>query len=127
VLLCIIAGFHTALLLGAPWGEYTQGGATTGTLTATGRITAALSAVLSIVMAGAVLARAGRGPLRRLPSRVTTVLAWFTTLYAAVAVLLNLVTRSDAERNLWAPVSILLLALVAYVMVTTRSGRRPAP
>jgi hypothetical protein len=41
-------------------------------------------------------------------------------VYAAVAVILNLITRSTAERTLWAPVSIVLLLLVASVMVTTR-------
>jgi hypothetical protein len=63
VLLCIIAGFHAALALGAPWGEYTQGGGTSGTLSTSGRITAALSCVLSIVMAGAILGRAGQSRL----------------------------------------------------------------
>ena len=124
VLFCIIAAFQAALVLGAPWGEYTQGGGTSGTLTASGRIMAAVSCVLSMVMAGAILSRVGRGPLgRRLPVRVTTVLAWFTMVYAGIAVVLNLITRSTAERALWAPVSILLLALVTFVMV--RTHRKP--
>jgi hypothetical protein len=72
------------------------------------------------VMAGAILARAGEGPLRRLPARVVTVLAWVAMVYAVVAVVLNMITRSTAERTLWAPVSIVLLFLVAIVMVTTR-------
>ena len=118
-LLCVVAAFQAALLLGAPWGEYTQGGGTSGTLTTSGRIAAAVSCVLALGMAGAILSRVGRGPLRRLPVRVTTVLAWFTTVYAVVGVVLNLITRSTAERALWAPVSILLLGLVAFVMVTT--------
>lgn len=79
-----------------------------------------MSCVLTIVMAGAILARAGEGPLQRLPARVVTVLAWMAMVYAAVAVILNLITRSTAERTLWAPVSIVLLLLVASVMVTTR-------
>ena len=101
----MIGGFHAALVLGAPWGEYTQGGGTSGTLTTSGRIVAALSCVLSIAMAAAILSRVGHGPLRRLPARVTTVLAWFTTVYAGLAVVLNLITRSASERALWAPVS----------------------
>lgn len=36
---------------------------------------------------------------------------------------LNLITRSTAERTQWAPVSIVLLGLVAFVMVTTH--RKP--
>jgi hypothetical protein len=79
--------------------------------------------VLSIAMAAAILGRVGYGPLRRFPARVTTVLAWFTTVYAGVAVVLNLITRSTSERALWAPVSILLLGLVAFVMVRTTRKR----
>ena len=114
-----VAAFQAALVIGAPWGEYTQGGGTSGALASSGRLFAAVSCVLSIVMAGAILARAGEGPLQRLPARVVTVLAWVATVYSAVAVVLNLITRSTAERALWAPVSIVLLLLVATVMVTT--------
>ena len=116
----IVAAFQAALVIGAPWGEYTQGGGTSGALPSSGRLIAAVSCVLSIVMAGAILARAGEGPLQRLPGRILTVLAWVATVYTAVAVVLNIITRSTAERAIWAPVSIVLLLLVATVMVTTR-------
>jgi hypothetical protein len=81
----IVAAFQAALVFGAPWGEYTQGGGTSGALASSGRLIAAVSCVLSIVMAGAILARAGEGPLQRLPARVVTVLAWVATVYTAVA------------------------------------------
>lgn len=118
-LLYAIAAFHVALALGAPWGELTQGGGTSGSLTTSGRIVAAVSCVLSIVMAGAILGRVGRGPFRLRSPRVTAVLAWSTTAYAVVGVVLNLITRSTAERALWAPVSIVLLGLITFVMVTS--------
>ena len=114
-----VAAFQAALVIGAPWGEYTKGGGTSGALASPGRLFAAVSCVLWIVMAGAILARAGEGPLQRLPARVVTVLAWVATVYSAVAVVLSIITRSTAERALWAPVSIVLLLLVATVMVTT--------
>ncbi|MGZ5404613.1 MAG: hypothetical protein ACXWDL_08195 [Nocardioides sp.] len=119
----VVAAFHVAIVLGAPWGEYTQGGGTTGALDTSGRAVAAVSCVISAAMAAAILGRVGRGPLRRFPPRVTTVLVWFTTAYAVIGVILNLITRSAAERALWAPVSIVLLGLVAFVMVTT--NRKP--
>lgn len=122
-LFCIIAAFHAVLVLGAPWGEYTQGGATSGTLTASGRTVAAVSCALSLTMAAAILGRVGRGPLRRSPTRVTTVLAWLTTVYAVIGVILNLLTRSTPERVVWAPVSVLLLGLVSFVMITTHRRR----
>jgi hypothetical protein len=118
-LLYVIAAFHAALVLGAPWGEFTQGGGTSGSLTASGRFVAAVSCVLSMVMAGAIVGRVGQGPFWLRSSRGTTVLAWFTTVYAVVGVVLNLITQSTAERALWAPVSILLLGLVTFVMVTS--------
>ena len=119
VLFCLVAAFHAFLVLGAPWGEYTQGGGTSGTLPTSGRMIAAASCVLSVGMAGAILGRVGRGPLARLPVRATTVLAWATTVYATAGVVLNVISRSTAERTAWAPVSVVLLALVAFVMITT--------
>jgi uncharacterized membrane protein YeiB len=74
-------------------------------------------------MASAILARVGHGPFRLWPVRMRTVLAWATTVYALVGVVLNLITRSAAERALWAPVSLLLLGLVIFVMATTSSRR----
>ena len=124
-LFCIVAAFHAALALGAPWGAYTQGGGTGGTLTASGRVTAAVSCALSLTMAAAILSRVGRGPLRRLRTRPKAVLVWSTATYAAIGVVLNLITRSTAERAVWAPVSIALLGLVSFVVLTT--ARTPVP
>jgi hypothetical protein len=118
-----VAAFHAAIAFGAPWGEYTQGGGRTGALDTSGRTVAAISCVISAVMLAAILGRVGRGPLQKFPPRATTVLAWFTMVYAVVGVVLNLITRSAGERALWAPVSLVLLGLVAFVMVTT--NRKP--
>jgi hypothetical protein len=41
-------------------------------------------------------------------------------VYTAVGIVLNSITKSTAERAVWAPVSIVLLILVAIVMGTTR-------
>jgi hypothetical protein len=123
VVFSVIATFHVALVLGAPWGEFTQGGGTTGPLPLSGRVVAAVSCLISLLMAGAILGRVGRGPFRLRSSRSRSILAWFATAYAVVGVVLNLITRSAGERALWAPLSILLLGLVTFVMVTTH--RRP--
>ncbi|MCP3422188.1 hypothetical protein [Nocardioides pinisoli] len=123
-LLTVVAAFHAAVAAGAPWGDVTQGGGTSGTLDASGRVVAGGSCVLTLVVALAVLGRAGRGPLAR-RGRTTTVLAWVATVYAAVGVVLNLVTRSSSERTLWAPVSALLLLLVIVVMAQTRPRGTP--
>ena len=62
-----IAGFQVALVLGAPWGAYTQGGQTEGALDASGRVFAAVSCAILLVMAAAILARVHEGPLKNAP------------------------------------------------------------
>ena len=115
-----IAAFQVALVFGAPWGAYTQGGETEGALDAPGRVLAAVSCALLLVMAIAILARVHEGPLRNAPGRLVTALSWLTTIYSALAVVLNLATPSSSERAVFAPTAILLFVLV----VTTMAGSR---
>ncbi len=123
ILLVCVAGFQIALVLGAPWGDYTQGGANPGVLPGTARAVAAVSALLLLVMAGAVLARVGIGPMARLPSGLITVLVWFTAVYSVVGVLLNTITPSEKERLVWAPVTALIAVLVLVAVIGSRRGR----
>jgi hypothetical protein len=124
VVLVGIAAFQVALVFGAPWGAYTQGGGTEGALDTSGRVLAAASCALLLLMAAAILARVREGPLRNAPGRLVTALAWFTTVYSAVAVVLNLATQSSSERAVFAPVAILLFALVVTTMAGSRRTRR---
>jgi hypothetical protein len=118
-----IAAFQVALVLGAPWGVYTQGGETEGALDTSGRVFAAASCAILLAMAAAILARVREGPLKSAPGRLVTALSWFTTMYAAVAVVLNLATRSSSERLVFTPTAILLLVLVVTVMVSSRRAQ----
>ena len=120
VVLLGIAVFQVALVFGAPWGAYTQGGETEGALGTSGRVLAAVSCALLFVMAAAILARVREGPLANAPGRLVTALAWLTTIYSALAVVLNLATRSSSERAVFAPIAILLLLLVVTTMVGSR-------
>jgi hypothetical protein len=123
VILMGIIAFQIAVVVGAPWGAYTQGGQRHGVLTTPGRFLAGLSALLLFVMALSLFARVGQGPFKRFPRRRLRLLYWFTTIYAGLAVVLNLVTRSAVEREIWAPVSVVLFALVLYAMRRTRFHR----
>jgi len=123
VLLGLVAVFQVALVLGVPWGEYTQGGANVGVLPAAARAVAAFSAVLLVLMACAVLGRVGLGPLRTAPRRLVTVLAWFTAGYSVLGLLANLATQSDRERMVWAPVTAVLAVLVLVAVIGSRPGR----
>src|SRR5512132_303144 len=118
-----IAAFQVALVFGAPWAAYTQGGETEGALDPSGRVFAAISCAILLVMAAAILARVREGPLRGAPGKLVAALAWFTTIYAAVAVVLNLATRSSSERAVFAPTAILLFVLVVTVMVGSRRAQ----
>ena len=62
--------------------------------TRSGASLAAVSCAILLVMAAAILARVREGPLKGAPGSVVSVLAWFTTIYAAVAVVVNLATQS---------------------------------
>lgn len=119
-ILIAIVVFQLALVAGAPWGAFTQGGQTAGTLPLTGRVAALVSAVILVVMALALLARADLGPWRNGRPRLMRVLAWLATAYAFLAVALNLATRSAHERAVFGPLSIVLLVLILTLMITTR-------
>jgi hypothetical protein len=120
VLFTLVALFQLAVVLGAPLGDYTQGGANKGTLPAQGRVIAGVSAALVLVMAAALLARTERGPARFAPRRLIAVLAWITTAYAGVGVILNLITPSATERAVWAPVTAVMFAACLVTMLLTR-------
>lgn len=118
-----IAAFQVALVFGAPWGAYTQGGGTEGTLATSGRVIATVSCALLLVMAVGILARVGEGPPKNAPEKLVTTLAWFTTVYSAAVVVLNLATRSSSERAVFAPTAIILFLLVLTTMVGSRQTR----
>jgi len=120
VLMLGIAAFQVVLVFGAPWGAYTQGGQTEGALDTSGRVFAAVSCAVLLVLAAAILARVREGPFKSAPRRLVAALSWFTTLYAALAVVLNLATQSSSERAVFAPTAILLFVLVVTTMIGSR-------
>jgi hypothetical protein len=120
VVMVAISAFQVALVVGAPWGVYTQGGETEGALDTSGRVFATVSCAILLAMAAAMLARVREGPLKNAPGRLVTAFAWLTTIYSALAVVLNLATQSSSERAVFAPTAILLFVLVVATMVGSR-------
>ncbi|MDJ0821806.1 MAG: hypothetical protein QNJ09_08370 [Paracoccaceae bacterium] len=104
--------FQIALIAGAPLGAYTQGGQHEGPLPLSGRIIAAVSIPLLIFMALAILSAAGFAG--GFWPRWT---GWTALGVSAVSCLLNWITPSARERSFWGPVTTVMLALAAYVMV----------
>lgn len=118
--LAVIA-FQIALAAGAPWGAFAMGGAFPGQFPLALRIGALVQAVLLLALAAVVLARAGV----ILPgwSRVSRWLIWFVVAFAALSLVLNLITPSAGERAIWAPVAFLLLISSGSVALTRNSER----
>jgi len=118
-----VVAFQLALAAGAPWGEYAMGGVIPGQFPPALRIAALVQAALLVGMAAVVMARAGIV----LPgwSRVSRRLVWAVVAFAAVSLVLNLITPSARERAIWAPVALLLLISSAVVAIQG-SLNRPA-
>jgi len=112
----LVCLFHLALLFGAPWGEYTQGGGTKGKLKVQGRVTSAVSILVLVLMAQALLAKNGVGLIVSWPEAIKTVLIWLTFAYAVLGFVMNWISRSKKERLVWGPVATLLLVLVSLAM-----------
>ena len=110
-----VIAFQIALAAGAPWGAYAMGGAFPGQFPPALRVAAVVQAVILAGWAAVVLARAGVAlPGWARPSRW---LIWAVVVFAAISVVLNLLTPSAGERAIWAPTALILLissAIVAF-------------
>lgn len=108
--------FQAAIVLGAPLGEYSYGGRTIGRLPSRYRVSSVFSAALMLAIAGHYLAFLGVfTPL--VESNLFTVLNWAFVLFAALAALLNNITRSTKEKRLWGGVTIAMLLSAIIVAV----------
>jgi len=103
--------FQIALILGAPLGHMTQGRTERGPLPRAARISAAVSIVLLLFMSAAMLSAAGRWPGWPIWT------GWLTVAMAGIATLLNAITPSQAEKQLWLPVSGVMFVAALGVMV----------
>lgn len=103
-----VIAFQLALVSGAPWGAFTQGGGSPGVLAAPARTIAAASAVLLAGMIVIIRARAGLLQAPWATRRAS--LAWLVVAYCALGVIANAATPSVAERTLWFPVVAIMLA-----------------
>lgn len=114
-----VVAFQSALAAGAPWGAYAMGGAFPGQFPPAMRVAAIIQAVLLVGMAAVILARAGLILPRW--SRVSRWLAWVVVAFAAVSLVLNVITPSTGERAIWAPTALFLLISSAMVAFSSSS------
>lgn len=111
-----VVASQVALVLGAPWGEYTLGGRWRGSLPARVRILPGVSVVLLVAFAAVVAARAGLAS-GALEAHSTT---WIRLVVAVCFAggLANATTPSRRERGVWLPFVTVMLVLSVVVLVS---------
>lgn len=109
-----VAIFQIALVAGAPLGEYTMGGQHPGKLPGQFRVTAAVSAIIMVAQSGHYLAQAGILNPALSPGQ-NAIVNWFWFGFAVLGLIVNSISRSKKERNLWIPV--LLVSAVCTLLV----------
>lgn len=114
VTLAFVALFQFALVLGAPMGEYAFGGAHSGKLPARYRAASAVSILIYAAIAGHYLAQLGVLP-KLLPTTMNDLANWAVVAFNLVGLVLNSISRSKLERQLWVPVLLLLTICSALV------------
>ncbi|MDD9923955.1 MAG: hypothetical protein OXQ92_17000 [Boseongicola sp.] len=102
--------FQVALIFGAPWGRYTQGGQIEDALPQKGRIIAGASIVILAALALAILSADGKWP--HWPAWT----GWVAVVVNAIVTVLNWITPSAVERKLWGPITTVML-IVAIAVV----------
>ena len=109
-----VVAFQLALVAGAPWGEYTMGGQSKGRLPRSLRAGAGVSAVIMLAQAGHYLAQAGALP-PLLDRNASSVVNWIWFGFSIVGLIMNSISRSRKERDIWVPV--LLVSTVCTLLV----------
>ena len=108
--------FQFAIVLGAPLGEYAYGGQNEGKLPRRFRITSMISMLLMLALAGHYLAQTGVvQPL--LDEAGNSIVNWVLVGFAALAALMNNITRSQKEKRLWGGTTVAMLLAAVIVAV----------
>jgi hypothetical protein len=120
VLLVAVAAFQVTLTLGAPFGAMTMGGRARtvgGVLTPPYRIAAGLSAVVLVISAWLVLARAGIATLPLLDDEAVGWATWAIEAFTVLNSVTNLSGSHPVERYGMTAVTVICAVCIAYVAV----------
>jgi hypothetical protein len=113
ILITFVILFQLGLLIGMPWGEYAMGGRFPGTYPWKMRLVAIVQIIILFFFAFVVLVRAEIIHSRY--SELSMTVIWFVVGFFVLSSVLNLITPSKKERNLWAPTSI-LLSIISLIL-----------
>ncbi len=119
-LLGALGTFQLALAAGAPWGEAAWGGASS-TLTPGLRVASGVAAVVWSAGALVALRQGGHDGWAPLPDRWLRRTTIALAGYSGLGTLMNLASRSELERAIWAPTT---LAMAVTLGLTAAWGRR---
>ena len=108
--------FQFAIVLGAPLGEYAYGGQNEGKLPTRFRITSIISMLLMLALAGHYLAQT-RVVQPLLDEAGNSIVNWVLVGFAALAALMNNITRSQKEKRLWGGTTVAMLLSAVIVAV----------
>lgn len=106
--------FQLALVFGAPMGEYAYGGQMPGKLPTPYRVSSLISFLLMLAIAGHYLAQLGSVP-KLLDPELNQWVNWGLIGFAALAAVMNNITRSVKEKRLWGSTTIAML--IAAIVV----------
>lgn len=115
-MIAILIAFQAAIVIGAPLGQYAYGGRYKGKLPIKLRITSAFTVIVLLAMQGHLLAQAGVfTPL--LQANLNEIANYAIVAFFALGTLVNLASRSKAERNIWTPFSLIstILAVLGTI------------
>jgi hypothetical protein len=108
--------FQLAIVLGAPLGEYAYGGQSPGVLPTRFRVSSVISFLVLLAIAGHYLAQLGVfTPL--LDTQGNSIVNWVLVGSAALAAVMNNITRSAKEKQLWGGTTIAMLLAAIIVAV----------
>lgn len=119
-LLTGVAGFQGLLAAGAPWGAAAYGGANSGVLPESLRVSSAVAAVVYLALAtiaGTSLA----------PTPIRGRILYGAGALMAVGAIVNIASPSFIERIIWTPVTILLVITLWRAARLDATTVRPQP
>jgi hypothetical protein len=115
IILCALAAFQISLVAGAPLGHFAWGGQHR-VLPATLRRSSIVAVVLYALFAVILLERAWVIDL--VPSAVDHVVVWVLVVYLVLATVMNVASKSRAEKRVMTPVSAALLVCAIVVALS---------
>ncbi len=114
VAMAAVGLFQLALILGAPMGEYAFGGQNPGKLPVKFRAMSGFTLLVYVAIIGHMLAQLGALP-RLLPDDLNRAANWALFGLNLLSLLMNSISRSKKERDMWVPVALMLSVASFFV------------